>query len=135
MSLGFVTIAEAARRLGVRADTVRRWGASGRIKLEEEAGVGRLVVPESEVERLDAIAQLRQGRSNRFTGRVAKVKCIGLVGQVEIAVYDPVRVVALITKNAAEELELAAGVRASAIIKSTSFLVLAPDDEGAEAHG
>ena len=114
---------EAARRLGISVDTLRRWDRQGRIKVDRD-GSNRRIVPGSEIERLrgePGFAQL--SARNRFTGIVTDVKIEGLMAQVEMVVSDPVRLVALITRDAVEELELRAGMPATAIVKSTSVMV------------
>ena len=60
---------------------------------------------------------------NRFNGVVTDVKVDGLIAQVEMVVSDPVRLVALVTRDAVEELELRPGMSATAIVKSTSVMV------------
>ena len=47
----------------------------------------------------------------------------GLLAQVEIDVTEPTRVVAIVTRDAAEELGLRPGMPATAIVKSTSVMV------------
>ena len=47
----------------------------------------------------------------------------GLLAQVEIDVTEPARVVAVITRDAAEELGLKPGLEATAIVKATSVMV------------
>ena len=47
----------------------------------------------------------------------------GLLAQVEIDVTEPARVVALVTRDAAEELGLRPGMPATAVVKSTSVMV------------
>ena len=51
------------------------------------------------------------------------VKVDGLLAQVEILVTDPVRVVAIVTRDAVEELGLKPGSPATAVVKSTSVMV------------
>jgi molybdopterin-binding protein len=51
------------------------------------------------------------------------VKVEGLLAQVEIDVTEPARVVAIITRDAAEELGLKRGVSAAAVVKATSVMV------------
>ena len=51
------------------------------------------------------------------------MKIEGLLAQVEIDVTEPSRVVALITREAAEELGLRAGMSAAAVVKATSVMV------------
>jgi len=60
---------------------------------------------------------------NRFAGTVRSVEVDGLLAQVEILVTEPVRVVAIVTRDAVEELGLKPGAPATAIVKSTSVMV------------
>ena len=60
---------------------------------------------------------------NRFNGIVTDVKVEGLMAQVELVVSNPVRVVAVVTRDAVEELALRPGVAATAVVKSTSVMV------------
>lgn len=117
------TAREAAQRLGISLDTLRRWDASGRIRTERDER-NRRVVPSAEVERLRA-ASRPSGLSarNRFVGTVASVELDGLMAQVEIVVTEPARVVALVTRDAVEELGLKPGMSATALVKSTSVMV------------
>ena len=60
---------------------------------------------------------------NRFAGIVREVKVDGLLAQVEIDVNEPVRVVAIITRESLEELEIRPGAPATAVVKSTSVMI------------
>jgi molybdopterin-binding protein len=60
---------------------------------------------------------------NRFQGTVRSVEIDGLLAQVEILVDQPMRVVAIVTRDAVEELGLTQGSSATAIVKSTSVMV------------
>ena len=51
------------------------------------------------------------------------VKIEGLLAQVELETTVPARVVAVITREAAEELELEPGQAATALVKATSVMV------------
>jgi len=116
------TIGEAARRLGVSVDTVRRWDRQGRIRTRRDAANRRLV-PHSEIERLrgdDGDHGL--SARNRLRGIVRELKVEGLLAQVELEA-GPFRVVAVITREAAEALELRPGEPATAIVKATSVLI------------
>ena len=113
---------EAARVLGISLDTLRRWDRSGRIKTERDRA-NRRVVPASEIERLRGNADDELSARNRFRGTVRNVEVEGFLARVEIDVTEPARVVAIITKEAVEELGLKAGVGATAIVKSTSVMV------------
>ena len=47
----------------------------------------------------------------------------GLLARVEIDVTEPSRVVAIITRESAEELQLRAGMSAAGVVKATSVMV------------
>ena len=114
---------EAARALGISLDTLRRWDREGRIRTERDHG-NRRRVPAAEIERLrgDGATQHMSAR-NRFHGTVRSVEVEGLLAQVEILVTEPTRVVAIVTRDAVEELGLKQGMPATAIVKSTSVMV------------
>lgn len=113
---------EAARRLGISLDTLRRWDREGRIRTERDRA-NRRVVPVAELERLrgGAGGEALSAR-NRFRGVVRAVQVEGLLAQVEIEA-GPFRVVSIVTREAAEELGLEPGVEATAVVKATSVLV------------
>jgi molybdopterin-binding protein len=114
---------EAAQALGISLDTLRRWDRDGRIKTSRDKG-NRRVVSAKEIARLrgDDGTQHMSAR-NRFHGTVREVKVDGLLAQVEILVTEPARVVAIVTRDAVEELGLEPGSPATAIVKSTSVMV------------
>ncbi|HET7136893.1 MAG TPA: helix-turn-helix transcriptional regulator [Gaiellaceae bacterium] len=117
------TAAEAARRLGISIDTLRRWDRDGLIRTERDSGNRRLV-PATEVERLRAEDSARGiSARNRFVGTVTEVKTDGLMAQVELVVTEPARVVALVTRDAVDDLGLKPGMSVTAIVKSTSVMV------------
>jgi molybdopterin-binding protein len=123
MAREFYTASEAAKTLGISVDTLRRWDRQGRIETRRDPGNRRLV-PASEIDRLrgDANGATISAR-NRFRGVIAEVKVEGLMAQVEIVVTDPVRFVAVVTRDAVEDLGLKPGMPATAIVKSTSVMV------------
>jgi molybdopterin-binding protein len=115
--------AEAARALGISLDTLRRWDRVGKIRVERDVA-NRRVVPASEVERLRGIEGSQElSARNRFRGIVRSVEIDGLLARVEIDVTEPSRVVAIITRESAEELGLKAGMSAAGVVKSTSVMV------------
>jgi molybdopterin-binding protein len=119
----YYSVSEAAKRLGISVDTLRRWDRQGRIKAERDRS-NRRVVPASEVDRLRGDAgSAHLSARNRFNAVVTDVKTEGLMAQVEMVVSDPVRLVAVVTRDAVEELGLRAGMPATAIVKSTSVMV------------
>ena len=118
-----VTASEAARTLGISLDTLRRWDRDGRIKTERDAA-NRRRVPKTEVDRLLGHEEHHElSARNRFRGIVREVKVDGLLAQIELETTESARVVAVITREAAEELGLAPGQDATAVVKATSVIV------------
>jgi molybdopterin-binding protein len=116
------TAGQAARALGISLDTLRRWDREGRIRTERDPA-NRRVVPTSEIERLRGREHEDLSARNHFRGIVSRVQIDGLLAQVEIDVTEPARVVAIITRDAAEELGLRPGMSAAGVVKSTSVMV------------
>jgi molybdopterin-binding protein len=114
---------EASAALGISLDTLRRWDKAGRIRVERDAG-NRRVVRASEIDRLrgDAAGAHISAR-NRFRAIVTDVKTDGLMAQVEMVVNEPVRLVAIVTRDAIDELGLKEGMTATAIVKSTNVMI------------
>jgi molybdopterin-binding protein len=116
------TASEAARALGISLDTLRRWDRAGRIRTRRDAANRRLV-PAGEVERLKGGEQADISARNRFHGVVRDVKVDGLLAQVKLDVTEPTRILAIITRDAVEELGLRKGMAATALVKATSVMV------------
>lgn len=117
-----LTAREAARALGISLDTLRRWDRDGKIATERDSANRRLVAA-SEVARLRGDDPPATSARNRLRGVVRRVEVDGLLAQVEIDVTEPSRVVAIITREAAEELGLSPGDGAAAVVKATSVMV------------
>jgi molybdopterin-binding protein len=117
------TASEAARALGISLDTLRRWDRAGRIKTRRDEANRRLV-PAREIARLKGEQAGDLSARNRFHGVVRDVKTDGLLAQVELDVTEPARILAIITKEAAEELGLRKGMPATALVKATSVMVM-----------
>ena len=84
------TASEAARRLGISLDTLRRWDRQGRIKTTRDASNRRLVAAK-EVERLLGRPVPHElSARNRLTGVVSNVRIEGLLAQIEMdaAIYS-----------------------------------------------
>lgn len=114
---------EAAAALGISLDTLRRWDKAGRIKVERDAG-NRRRVRASEIDRLRGDGEgAHISARNRFRAIVTDVKTDGLMAQVEMVVSDPVRLVAVVTRDAVDELDLKKGMPATAIVKSTNVII------------
>ena len=120
------TLGEAAKALGVSADTLRRWDRSGRLHTHRDERNRRRVAV-AEVERLrDRPARHRTEHQlsarNRFPGIVRSVEVDGVMALVEIEA-GPFLVTAAVTRDSIDELGLAPGVRATAAVKATSVMV------------
>jgi molybdopterin-binding protein len=114
---------EAAAALGISLDTLRRWDKAGRIRVERDNG-NRRVVAASEIDRLRGDGEgARISARNRFHATVTDLKTDGLMAQVEMVVSEPVRLVAIVTRDAVEELGLKKGMAATAIVKSTNVII------------
>ena len=119
----YLTAAQAARMLGISLDTLRRWDREGKIEVARD-DANRRVVPLAEIERLGAGEGSHElSARNRFRGIVRSVEIDGLLARVEIDVTEPSRVVAIITRESAEELGLKVGMSAAGVVKSTSVMV------------
>ena len=128
-------VREAAELLGVSDDTVRRWVDAGRLSAETD-GSGRQAI---EGAALAAFAQELAASSdrpapgpvhsesarNRFVGLVTRVVRDTVMAQVEIQSGGH-RIVSLMSREAADELELEPGVLAIAAVKSTNVVVELP---------
>ncbi|MBB5776622.1 TOBE domain-containing protein [Nonomuraea jabiensis] len=126
-------ISEAAALLGVSADTVRRWVDAGRLAAERDEhghrqvnGADLAAFARAQVEEIESGS--RSSARNRFRGIVTEVIRDAVMAQVEIAA-GPFRVVSLMSRQAADELGLEAGVVAVAVIKSTNVVVEVPGHE------
>jgi molybdopterin-binding protein len=117
------TAGEAAAALGISLDTLRRWDRAGRLRVTRDDNNRRLVSAH-EIDRIRGDAQgAHLSARNRFQATVTDVKVEGLMAQVELVVADPVRLVAIVTRDAVEELRLKKGMAATAIVKSTNVMV------------
>jgi molybdopterin-binding protein len=122
-------IGEAAAVLGVRVETLRRWERAGRLHTRRTSG-GQRLVPASEVARLLAEQRARApiaraSQRNRFPGVITEVKRDKLAATVEIQA-GPHRILAFITREAADQMGLAPGMQAVAAVKATNVTVELP---------
>lgn len=128
----YLRISDAAELLGVSDDTVRRWADQGRLTTVT-ADNGRLAVDGAELARLaqeladspETGPVVGQSARNRFRGIVTKVVKDTVMAQVEMQA-GPFRVVSLMSREAADELELAPGTVAVAAVKSTHVVIELP---------
>jgi molybdopterin-binding protein len=119
---GAIRIGAAAAALGVSVDTLRRWERAGRVSFERRGGTR--YVDAEEVARLLRERSGHRGTSarNRLDGIVLAVKKDGVMAQVEMA-CGPYRIVSLMSREAADELDLQVGGQARAVVKATTVVV------------
>jgi molybdopterin-binding protein len=126
------TVREAAALLGVSDDTVRRWADGGRLTLGTGPN-GRSLVDGRELAELaqhlaaesalaTAFPTPKASARNRLTGIVTKVVKDRVMAQVELQA-GPFRIVSLMSREAADELELEPGTLATASVKATTVVV------------
>ncbi len=120
--LGAVRIGAAATALGVSADTLRRWERAGRVRFERRGR--QRYLPAGELARLlhERTPHGRSSARNRLDGVVVAVRRDEVMAQVELA-CGPYRVVSLMSREAADDLELAPGKPATAVVKSTTVVI------------
>lgn len=122
-------IGEAAELLGVSVDTVRRWTTGGALAFKRTSG-GQRTVKRSDVARLSAERRrgaadrpiVAQSARNRFPGVVVRVVRDRAAAVVEVQA-GPHRLMSLLTREAADELELAPGKQVVCVVKSTDVMV------------
>tara|TARA_B000000460_G_scaffold208615_1_gene155990 strand:+ start:152 stop:604 length:453 start_codon:yes stop_codon:yes gene_type:complete len=133
----FLTVRQAAGRLGVSYSTLKQWIFKGSVRTTRTEG-GHHRVAEMEVERLLA----KQGHlptskknaavgngtlvavsgRNQLRGIVDEIRLEGLLAQVQLRVGDQV-LTAIITRDAVSALKLRRGSAATALIKSTEVMI------------
>jgi molybdopterin-binding protein len=123
------SVGEAAGLLGVSADTVRRWidngsldatrTVNGRRRIE---GVALARFAQSLHDSVDPVVASNESMRNHFTGIVTKVVKDKVMAQVELQA-GPFRVVALISREAVDDMGLVPGVMAAAVVKSTNVSI------------
>lgn len=123
-----LTPMQAARVAGVSYPTIKQWIYKGKIRSVQTAG-GHHRIPQSEVDRLSNKNEPRpsglaaiSGR-NQLLGTVVEVRYDGLLAQVTIDIGGQ-SITSIITRDACEQLGLAKGVSAYALIKATEVMVI-----------
>ena len=127
-----IRVGQAAEMLGVTVETVRRWEAEGRLKVERSTG-GQRLVSLAEVTRL--LAERRKAGTerptvagsarNRFPGIVTRIEKDRIAAVVEI-LAGPHRIVSLMTAEAVDEMGLKVGDEAVGVVKATNVIVEVP---------
>jgi molybdopterin-binding protein len=117
-----IRIGAAATALGVSIDTLRRWERDGRVAFQRR-GQQRYMSS-------DELARLLRERAgsggasarNRLAGIILAVRRDDVMAQVDLA-CGPHRIVSLMTREAADQLDLKPGDPATAVIKATTVVV------------
>jgi len=145
----FLTVRQAAERLGVGYSTLKQWIYKGSVRTTRTEG-GHHRIAETEVERLLAkegrapaaraprragggVLMVVSGR-NRLRGIVDEVRRDGLIAQVRLRIGDQ-RLTAVITRDALDELQLKRGDEATALIKATEVMIAREAPRSQEAGG
>jgi molybdopterin-binding protein len=121
-----LTLGEAAKTIGVSADTLRRWDRAGKLRTHRDER-NRRMVPAEEVRRLSGRRQrhvtgARLSARNRLKGIVRSVEIDGVMALVELEA-GPFLLTAAVTRDSIEELGLVEGVEATATVKATSVML------------
>jgi molybdopterin-binding protein len=117
-----IRIGVAAQALGVSVDTLRRWERDGRIAFERR-GNNRVLAPEELARVLrERGTNTRSSARNRMTGVIVDVKRDGIMAQIDLA-CGPFRIVSLMSREAADELDLQPGQTATAVVKSPMVII------------
>jgi molybdopterin-binding protein len=122
-------VGEAAQLLGVSADTVRRWIDNGSLDATRTGkgrrridGVALAEFAQSMHENADELTASNASIRNHFVGIVTNVVKDKVMAQVELQ-SGPFRVVALISREAVDDMGLVPGVMATAVVKSTNVSI------------
>ena len=112
--------------LKVRIETLRRWEREGKLSTTRTSGGQRLVAP-AEVARLLGERRERPRVTagsvrNRFPGVVTEIKRDKVAATVEI-LAGPYRVLALVTREAVDEMGLKPGMHAVATVKAPNVML------------
>ena len=117
-----IRIGVAAQALGVSVDTLRRWERDGRIAFERRGNTRVLAAQELARVLRERGTNTRSSARNRMPGVVVDVKRDGVMAQIDLA-CGPFRIVSLMSREAADELDLQPGQAATAVVKSPMVIV------------
>ncbi len=127
-----VRVGQAAEMLGVTVETLRRWEAEGRLRMERSDGGQRLIDIEDVArllnERRKAATDrpiVAQSARNRFPGIITRIERDRVAAVVEV-IAGPHRLVSLMTAEAVDDLDLKVGDEAVCVVKSTNVIVEIP---------
>ena len=141
-----VRLSEAARQLGISYPTLKQWIYKGKIRSVRTAG-GHHRIARAEIDRL--VFRTRSGERggpkvkhdrrretepgtglehfisgrNQLVGRVISVRAEGLLAEVRVDVGGQT-ITSIITRRAAQDLELKPGVTVAALVKATEVMII-----------
>jgi len=124
-----LTPRQAAEKLGISYPAVKHWILAGRIRTVKTPG-GHHRIPIEALEEFMPATSVRtnspriSGR-NQLIGTVVEIVVEGLLAKIVLAVGGQ-RVTAIITSDAAKDLDLKVGDSAFALIKATEVMVARP---------
>jgi molybdopterin-binding protein len=117
-----VKIGAAAAALGVSLDTMRRWERAGRITCQRRGNQRYLSSRDLATLLRERTTKGHMSARNRMQGTILAVKKDGVMAQIEMS-CGPYRIVSLMSREAADELEFKPGDQATAVVKSTTVIV------------
>ena len=121
-----LTTGEAAKALGISADTLRRWDRDGKLRVSRDAG-NRRRIPVAEVHRLLLESELHEAGDDlaahiRVRGTVRSIRSHGLKTLVELQA-GPFEITATVSRDMLKQLELVEGAEAVVVMRATSVLI------------
>jgi len=117
-----IRIGAAAQALGVSVDTRAPLGARRTDRLRAPRQPSRVEAEELARILRERGTSSRSSARNRLAGVIVDVQRDGVMAQIDLA-CGPYRVVSLMSREAADELELKPGQTVTAVVKSTIVVV------------
>jgi molybdopterin-binding protein len=117
-----VRIGAAATALGVSIDTLRRWERDGRIAFERRGQQRYLTSSQLAALLRERAASGATSARNRLHGIVLAVRRDGVMAQIDLQ-CGPHRIVSLMSREVADQLDLKPGDAATAVMKATTVVV------------
>lgn len=128
----YFTPRQAAHMLGISYPTIKQWILAGKLRSRNTPGGHHRIAQsalkpflEQDTERLPAASRDRFRRvsgRNQLSGKVVSVRIEGLLAQIVLAIADQ-QVTAIITADAAREMNLRKGDSAAALVKATEIMI------------
>ena len=131
-SQAYFTPREAARMLGISYPTIKQWILTGKLRSRTTPG-GHHRISQSALkpfldkdsDRAPSASRERFRRvsgRNQLAGKVVSVRIEGLLAQIVLAIADQ-QITAIITADAAREMNLRKGDTAAALVKATEIMI------------